>query len=372
MDTIAERISALKLLPPEDKDFLLNLIPKGYKSMEESLQELSIFRRNITLKESEHYVLSECEDFDVYYAGIYPGTNLGIFFDNDKKIIFGCRFFLSHLNAFINNIDACLHHLKNIKIDERNQIDIGSNFIVVEKWFSTYGHFQDEIFQLADLLSFEKYFNHRGILDYPNDAKINQREFRFNYNYMNIDYHILGSRSLNIYNFKNSVVKLNNLTIVHNKFKSANFHSFPKRVVERLLTKLSISKSDFSYSGIFLTRSNSYRDIINKNNVEQDLVSRNFLLVNPENVSYEELIKLVNSASTIVMYYGSALTNMVYFPEKCNVFILKSESYMTEQIDLWSKLIMNYNLDVQEIYSTDNIIDIEKLNVAVTNKKQLN
>ena len=65
------------------------------------------------------------------------------------------------------------------------------------------------------------------------------------------------------------------------------------------------------------------------------------------------------------MYYGSALTNMIYFPENCNVFILKSASYMEESISLWSKLIKNYNLNIEEVYSENNIVNIDLLNSKI-------
>ncbi len=86
-----------------------------------------------------------------------------------------------------------------------------------------------------------------------------------------------------------------------------------------------------------------------------------FAVVNPEDVTYEELVSILACAKTVVMYYGSAMTNLVYMPAGTNVFILKSASYLHESIDIWNKIIATYALNVTEILAVENIIPLSNV-----------
>jgi len=97
------------------------------------------------------------------------------------------------------------------------------------------------------------------------------------------------------------------------------------------------------------------------------MVNEGFVLANPEQLSYQELVCMLSHAECAVFYYGSALTNMVYLPPKSRVFILKSQSYMSENISLWSKLISSYELHVSEIKADTNVIEIENLRSFFSN-----
>ena len=63
----------------------------------------------------------------------------------------------------------------------------------------------------------------------------------------------------------------------------------------------------------------------------------------------------------VAMYWGSVMTNMVYFKNDARVFILKSKSYLHENMSLWQKVTNDYHLDVVEIPAVDNMIREEDL-----------
>jgi hypothetical protein len=238
--------------------------------------------------------------------------------------------------------------------------DIGGGFCAIEKWFFTYGHFKDEAFNLANFMSKHPLaFGCKPFLDYPLDDDLDTEKFKHNANYEFIDKCIFGSSSFNAYNYKGRVLRLNDLLCVHNGAGSDCFHSFPVNISERIKSRF--IDRDVRYSGpekAMITRSESYRDIENKSDVENFLVERGYALINPELISYRDLVCILANVQSAFFYYGSALTNLVYLPPKAKVFVLKSQSYMPENLSLWSKVINSYDIEVSEVYSDSNIIDL--------------
>lgn len=58
----------------------------------------------------------------------------------------------------INNVDICNYH------------DMGRDIVSIEKWFPTYGHFKDELFNIADYININTHTNCRALLDYSTIA----------------------------------------------------------------------------------------------------------------------------------------------------------------------------------------------------------
>jgi hypothetical protein len=134
------KISDLQLLPQADKDTLLEGARISYGHAQALLPRLSIFSKipiNGILDDFEFTLIT---GEPIYYAGISLKSNLAIFFDGKKKIIFNSRYYLTHLNGFLENIDSCLNHLQELKLDDA--VNIGSSFCTIEKWFYTYAIFQ--------------------------------------------------------------------------------------------------------------------------------------------------------------------------------------------------------------------------------------
>jgi hypothetical protein len=357
---LVSSISSLQLLPNEDKEILIEAARIGYGHAEESLQSLSIFSRLPTPGRIGDIEFIMITGEEIYYAGINLKSNLGVFLDRERKLLYGSRFYLSHLSSFIKNIDACLFHAHRLSLDD--PLDVGRGFCAIEKWFPTYGHYKDEVFTLSDFISrLPSCWELRAFLDYPIDAGLNTSSFTFNPNYQAIDSLVFGPKSFNSYSSQGAVLRLSDLFCLRNRFTSKCFHSFPKDVTSRIISQLSVPTQNQIPSKIFVTRSKSYRDIANKSQVEEYMVSEGFVLANPEKLSYQDFVCMLSHAECAVFYYGSALTNMIYLPPKSRVFILKSQSYMSENISLWSKLISSYELLVTEINAESNVIENEIL-----------
>jgi sugar phosphate isomerase/epimerase len=354
------QIDAIQLLPAHDKDLLRSHACLGYGHAERSLPDLSIFSTLPTRKEWENYTYADLHGVDIYYAGIFAKTHLAIFVDEEKKILFPSRYYLTHFAQFIRHIDHCLHNLS--RIDFTSFEDIGSDYVAIEKWFITYGHFKDEAYSLGHFLhSHPDMSDNTALLDYPVDERMNTEAFRSNPNYQKIDRLIFGDRSLNPYRYGDKVLKLRNLTLIANGFKSKTFHRFPESISDHIRRQVIDDNTPNGPERIFLTRSSSYRDIANKTATEAYFVRAGFTLINPEGITYEELVRQARNASMVAMYWGSAMTNMVYFKNNAHVFILKSQSYLHENMSLWQKVINGYHLDVVEIPAVDNMIREEDL-----------
>ncbi len=70
-------------------------------------------------------------------------------------------------------------------------------------------------------------------------------------------------------------------------------------------------------------RSDQFRDLVNRKEVEQFLTWLGFLSVDFQEVSFKHQIELVSQASAIVAESGAALTNMIFAPSDCRIFELK-------------------------------------------------
>lgn len=351
-----EAIKNLRYLPEADKTLLAKHAAISYGHGQHCLPELSIFKSRLLRSTFEGCEITQIKDEPIYYAGLHSKTNLGIFFDEHKKIVFNSRFYLTHLNSFLQCIDACLYQLQNL--DLKCIVDIGKNLLAIERWYITYGHFKDEAYTLGDVLErFPHLGQHRALLDYPTDDRLNTAAFGYNANYQKIDRLIFGKRSLNAYHYGSVPLKMQGLQLISNGFNSTVFHSFPPAVARRIRAQVERPLLPRGPARILLTRSSSYRDLGNKAEVEDYFVRRGFTVVNPEQISYEELVRQAGDAQIVASYYGSALTNMVYFQPGTRVYVLKSESYLEEKLTLWNKVIAAYQLDVVEVPAVDNIID---------------
>jgi hypothetical protein len=352
-------ISRLQYLPKPDKEILIDGAKNGYGYAEILLPTLSIFSKLPIHGNLDNIAFSLITKETLFYASLNLKSNLGVFFDEHKKLVFNSRFYLTNLKSFLLNIDACLYHLFNLKVEE--PFDIGGGFCAIEKWFVTYGHFKDETYNLANFLTrLPASCAFKAFLDYPVDSDLDTDKFKYNANFEVIDKTIFGTTSFNSYKQKGKVLKLNNLICLHNGAGSNCFHSFPINISEKIKSEILMLKEK-QRSGprkVIITRSASYRDIENKVEVERFLVERGYTLVNPEKISYHDLVCTLANTESAIFYYGSALTNMVYLSPMAKVFILKSQSYMPEKISLWAKVISSYKLDVSEIYSVSNVIDL--------------
>jgi capsular polysaccharide biosynthesis protein len=122
-----------------------------------------------------------------------------------------------------------------------------------------------------------------------------------------------------------------------------------------------VPETNITNKKIFITRTNTInglqRLLSNFKEIENYFKLQNYLIINPENISYVEFINQIRNADLIITTWGSALTNIIYLKENTKIIILKSQSYKDEDIRLWKKIIDAYNLNVKEIRSINNYID---------------
>jgi len=150
--------------------------------------------------------------------------------------------------------------------------------------------------------------------------------------------------------------------LIKHTFNDKTFHSFPNHITTKIISK--INDLNFHYHNIFITRgiaTHLPRNLTNQNDIEHYLVSVNFKSINPELLDYDTFINYIKNANNIVMTWGGSLVNMIYFKENTNVFILKSQSYADENINLFKKIIDNYKLNITIIDSENNVIPLTKL-----------
>ena len=177
-------------------DLLYEWSDNGWGAIQANLHTLSIFKTCPPSQFLNDYKFSLYSGEPIFYCGFYNKGNLSIFFDINKKIIFNSRFYLTHLDSFFKNIDACLHHLD--KVNFSSLIEIYSPVVAIEKWFISYGHFKDEAYNLGEILSDTSIpQNAIALLDYPTDERLNHASFSFSSNYQKIEKLIFESRSLN-------------------------------------------------------------------------------------------------------------------------------------------------------------------------------
>lgn len=324
------------------------------------LQNMSIFsKEGIYEKHGNYYVFKTNPSINIYYLGY---NNSSIFIDENKKILFYSRYYLDLFHEFTNWIDNILNLIHNINITE-NILDIGSNFASIEKWFVTYGHFKDEIFIVSDYID-NNNKNYKALLDYHTT---DLPHYKANINYKIIDNILFGNNSINAYEDINKILRLKNLILVRHRITDTIFHSFPINVRNKIITSIN-NDNIINHNKIFITRgsaSHLSRNLSNQMEVENYLHDNNFTLVNPELLNYGEFINTIKNTDKIVITWGGALVNLIYLKPHTRVYILKSQSYEHESLDLFDKIIKTYNLHVEVISHENNIITLNKLNIML-------
>lgn len=292
-----------------------------------------------------------------------------IILDKEKKIIFNTRWwydqkdivtFITHIRHFFNTIYE--------KINLDNSVDIGENIIAIQSWFTTYGHFLDEVYNLKYFLNkIENKFNDNNYKILYSILPGNQYQ-----NYLIISDKLFKDKYINPLLCDALLLKCTNLLLIKHSIKMDTFHSFPKTVTDFIIKNSEKSNNLFNYKKIFITRSIdksvNNRSLTNQLEIEDYFSKFNdFTIINPENTFFDGFINYINYADIIVITWGSALTNLVFLKPNTKVFILKSKSYEHESIELFRKIINQLNLDVNVILHKDNLITLHMLNLNIFN-----
>lgn len=356
-----EQIQKLTSISENDRDILKDALIKGDINL---CREMSIFSKKGKFYKSDTYSFYETDDNEqIYYIGIYFGTDLGIFVDSDKKIIFNSRYYITcSFHHLLINIDKMVNLINKTDITEA--IDIGESFVAIQKWFITYGHFKDELFCLADFINKSEY---KPIVDFQTDNDV-FKHILFNENYKRLAALVFPDGYINSYEYKTKILKFKKLKLIEHNILSPLFHSFPKSVTNSILDSLEVSENNMKK--IFVTRGKAMhinRNINNQSDIENFLSEKGIYCLNPENITINKLVQNLRHCDLIFITWGSSLVNIIYAKPDTNIVILKSKSYAHESIDLFNKMIATYKLNISIIETDDDDnINLESLNNLLT------
>ena len=162
-------------------------------------------------------------------------------------------------------------------------------------------------------------------------------------NYPNISNILFKDKFINPYNLANkeeniNMLEVKNLYLIRNRITDITFHSFPTIPRNLIKDSIEIGDNDDKYKSIqnsqkcFITRSIENSGVLNRclsNQLEiENILERNsFVIINPEKISFDDLINNLRFPTLIVITWGSALTNLNFLNPKTKVFILKSKNY---------------------------------------------
>lgn len=312
------------------------------------IQNMSIFSKKGVFKKMDEYnVFITDPSIDVY---LVSASNLSFWVDDEKKILFYSRYFFSLFDHFSDFIDSVLTAIDHANFSECEYI--GDNLVAIEKWFVTYGHYLDEAFVIADYIN--KYNkDSKAILDYP---VVDRPDLRCNVNYKTIEDLLFCGKSINAATRNQNTPRGKNLTLIRHRFHDVTFHSFPLTIRDKLVENIK-SSSDLNNEKVFITRGAAIhlsRNLQNQTQIENFLADNHFKVINPETVGFMEFVKFIGNTNTIVITWGSALTNLVFLKKGTRVVILKSKSYESEHLALFDKIIKTYELNVSVVNHKNN------------------
>jgi hypothetical protein len=328
-------------------------------------EDFSIFSSNVTLKQLDNYNYYETNDNnEIYYVNLH-WPDASFFIDKNKKIIPDGRYY--HKSCYVNQFTPHMKYILDLITSNEleNAVFVGDKVISICKWFVTYGHFKDEAFALCD-------FHHKFqevlaelscpsikiLLDYHTDNDI-VKHYPVYKNYCIIDKYLFGEDSINAYDFRHNILKMNKLYLIKHEYSDPTFHLFPLYSTNKILSNIKLQK--YNNKNVFITRGTAIhmnRNLDNEPEITEYLISNKYVIVNPEAISYDDFINNIKDVDNIVMSWGGMLTNMIYLKPNTNVIILKSKSYENETIELFNKIINTYKLNVKIIEHDNNKIMI--------------
>jgi hypothetical protein len=316
---------------------------------------------------AEHY----SEPVSYYSRTIF--TLAPLFLDLDFKIVPSSNGSLSLPHSFIECIDYYLGNIENLKLTNATPSLYLKDIIGAQTWFPSYGHFHDELYILEDFAKLH-FKNAACLLDYHinNDFV---KGIPPSSNYIEMERMILKTPSLNMHLRPSVVSRISNLALIRNTLQDEGFHSFPVHISERLVNSARNTIESFydkplqPRGPLFISRkggARSHRLFDNIVELENELKGKDVSVIYPETLSFTEMIFMVSSATSLVMTWGSAITNLAYATPGSAIIILRSNSYKGEQLSMFEKITKNRSLNVTVIDTNDeNCIDFHSVIVAL-------
>jgi hypothetical protein len=343
------------LLDIDDKILLKNVLQQN--NYPQDIYNLSIFSKKGVEVINNDYNTIVYDKKEVLFYDSY----MNIWIDSDLKLLpFSNWWYRTNISKFLAHID---HYLNRIKMIDMNNCQIEeSNFIAIQKWFNTYGHFLDEIICLKEYNT-NNNFLYKPFISFPLEEYEVESVKCASLNYKIICKSLFDNNYTNVFSAK-KVVKVNGLTLLKHEYLEKTFHHFPLTISNEIVNKYCNSVYDIfntdSNDILFLTRgiaNHLPRNLENQTEIEEYLVQKNVKVVNPELIEFEIFIRLINSYKNIIITWGSAIVNLMFSSPNTKIKILKSKSYEDESIDLFNKIINERNLEIEIIHHQNNRIE---------------
>jgi hypothetical protein len=347
MDELIIKVNNFNIMTQNDKNILIDAITKNNINI---IKTMSIFSTYGYYKQLNQYTYYETHDNEpIFFLNWFiKSTTFNLFLDKHKRIIFDSTIHTIWFNQFINNIDNILNDLANI--DLSTAINININAISIQRWqvnlgHYVYGHFKDETFTMHDFYDKFNNKNYNVLTNYHTDNKIVNYPIN---NFEIISNYLFGNTEINAYPYGCKILQINKLCLITHKPCTPTFHTFNKNSRDKILS--SIKSENLHYEKVFINRSNKswqpYTDLEYINEFIDVLKCKDFKIINPEILILDDFINHIKNSNIIVIYWGSALTNLIYLKPQTNVFIIKTKSYVTHNYDLFKPIFDNYKLNI--------------------------
>lgn len=298
-----------------------------------------------------NYTYFESND-ECYYI-----SNLNIIIDKNKNILME-----SNINLFSENyLNLSKSVVSKLDLSENTYYSI-DNVICIQHWFSTYGHFKDEIFNLYNFYKLFGKDNYKVLMNYKPSPIIG---YTFD-NYNKIQKMLFNSNNfINAIELQlsNHIIKCNNIILIKHVISSPMFHIFPALSINKILSHIeNTNNNDEINTNVFITRGTALhmpRNLKNQEELETYFLSINYSVINPEIMDITLFIKNIKNAKNVYITWGGAMVNLCYVNSNSNIYLLQSLSYKGEDIFSIFKFLKNYkNLYIIKC-TDDNIIDLK-------------
>jgi capsular polysaccharide biosynthesis protein len=163
---------------------------------------------------------------------------------------------------------------------------------------------------------------------------------------------------INAANLNSEIVQIDKLIFIKHNVASPMFHMFPQNIVNIVFNK--INKTNIIYNkNVFITRGTALhlpRNLNNQIDIEHYFMGINYSVINPELLNIETFINAIKDATNVYITWGGAMVNLCYVNPNSNIYILKSQSYMNEDIFTIFKFLKTYkNIHIIKCDNNNNI-----------------
>lgn len=365
LEQALDQVSDAELLSSADKRIFHEAL--------RSYDQKSIARMSIFIDWSEHvrgklYRAERLEGRQLFYFSrlLLPAEVGGVFVDATRRIAITSRYFMHDPITLAHNVEDLVAAVQSVDISRSEELP--GKVLATEKWHHSYGHLHDELFALNSA---------RDRLD-PRREMIPLTDFLAYDSHGTVQ---SGSRNLrqmaavlspagtiNSQDLGAVALRLRSALIVGHRISCPSFHEFEPRVAQGALESIEVSGGRAAAEpggALFLTRGAATalpRNLSNQAEIERLLQDASFRVVNPELIDFFELMTVVSQSPSIVITWGSALTNLAYAPTGARVCILQSDSYQEESFEiLFSRIVHSRDLQVTVLASEDNIVSLDRV-----------